>query len=201
MPARPRTSREAIVAAASALLEADGIEAVTMSAVAERVGVRGPSLYKHVDGWGALIRAVASQVTADLSEAIEGATASRREPRAGIRAAAVAYRRFVHAHPNGYGLLFAHLAPDWLPPSDAIAAVGRPLVGAMEKLVGPDRALEAARTLAAWAHGFVSMELAGAFRLGGDVDAAFAYGIEAVLAGVSGASERVGRGRRGAASR
>jgi AcrR family transcriptional regulator len=185
MPARPRTSRDAIVAAANQLLEADGIEAVTMGGVAARVGVRGPSLYKHVDGRGALIRAVASQVTADLSETIARATTSRREPRAGIRAAAIAYRRFVHAHPNGYGLLFAHLAPEWLPPSETVAAIGLPLVGAMEELVGPDRALEAARTLAAWAHGFVSMELAGAFRLGGDVDAAFAYGIEAVLSGVA----------------
>jgi hypothetical protein len=30
----------------------------------------------------------------------------------------------------------------------------------------------------AWAHGFVSMELAGAFRLGGDVDDAFAFGVD-----------------------
>jgi len=37
----------------------------------------------------------------------------------------------------------------------------------------------------AWAHGFVSMELAGMFRLGGDVDAAYAEGIEAILAGIS----------------
>ena len=36
----------------------------------------------------------------------------------------------------------------------------------------------AARTVTAWAHGFVTMELAGAFRLGGDVDRAFAYGVD-----------------------
>jgi hypothetical protein len=44
--------------------------------------------------------------------------------------------------------------------------------------------LEGARTFAAWAHGFVSMELAGAFRLGGDLDAAYAFAIESILAGV-----------------
>lgn len=49
---------------------------------------------------------------------------------------------------------------------------------------GPE-ALEAARTLVAWAHGFVSMELAGGFRLGGDLAAAYATGIELIIAGIS----------------
>jgi hypothetical protein len=123
-------------------------------------------------------------VTIDLTDVLERATASRRDPRAGIRAAVTAYRSFVRARPNGYGLLFAHLAPESLPEAELVAASGLPLVRAMQRLVGPERALEAARTLAAWAHGFVSMELAGAFRLGGDVDAAFAFGIDALLAGV-----------------
>jgi hypothetical protein len=34
------------------------------------------------------------------------------------------------------------------------------------------------------------MELAGAFRLGGDLDAAYAFGIEAILDGVSRATAR-----------
>jgi hypothetical protein len=45
------------------------------------------------------------------------------------------------------------------------------------RLVGPERALEAARLVTAFAHGFVSMEITGAFRLGGDVDQAFRYGV------------------------
>lgn len=36
----------------------------------------------------------------------------------------------------------------------------------------------------AFAHGFVSMELAGAFRLGGDLDEAWRYGIEAAIRGL-----------------
>jgi Tetracyclin repressor-like, C-terminal domain len=43
--------------------------------------------------------------------------------------------------------------------------------------VGSERALEAARLVTAFAHGFVLMELTGAFRLGGDVDEAYRYGV------------------------
>ena len=35
--------------------------------------------------------------------------------------------------------------------------------------------------MTAFAHGFVSMELTGAFRLGGDVDAAYRYGVDVLV--------------------
>lgn len=187
MPAPSRTSKQAIVVAASQLLEEDGLDGVTMARVAERVGVRGPSLYKHVPNRALLIRAIAQQVTHDLGVTIEAAAGSSEDPRAAFRAIAHAYRDFVRARPNGYGLLFAHLAPESMPDTAELAAIGRPIVRRMEELVGPDGALEAARALVAWEHGFLSMELAGAFRLGGDVDDAYRFGIESILAGVSAA--------------
>lgn len=67
----------------------------------------------------------------------------------------------------------------------ALAAVGRPIVDVMARMTGEDGALVAARTLVAWTRGFVTMESAGGFRLGGDVEAAFDAGIETILAGVS----------------
>jgi AcrR family transcriptional regulator len=194
MPAPARTSRDAIVAAARAILEEDGLDAVVMSRVAERVGVRGPSLYKHVRDRSALIRAVADGVTADLTRTMSTAVATG-DAHADLTAAAQAYRVFVQANPNGYGLLFAHLAPELQPDPATLAEVARPLIEAMASLVGDDRALTATRTLVAWAHGFVSMELAGAFRLGGELDAAYADGIESILIGVS------VRGRPASASR
>lgn len=44
--------------------------------------------------------------------------------------------------------------------------------------------LEVARLLVAFAHGFVSMELAGAFGLGGNVDAAFDCAVESIIRGL-----------------
>jgi AcrR family transcriptional regulator len=194
MPAPTRTSREAIVQAARDLLEQHGLDAVVMNAVAERVGVRGPSLYKHVADRAALIRAVGDVVTDELRATMAQALAGD-DPAADLRALAFAYRAFVRANPNGYGLLFAHLEPDLQPDPTAVAELGRPIVAAVSRLIGGEGAvaLEAGRTLVAWAHGFVSMELAGGFRLGGDLDAAYATGIDLILAGISGRASLASR--------
>ena len=182
-PAPSRTSVDAIVAAARRILETDGLAAVTMRGVAEAVGVQGPSLYKRVPDRAALIKAVAEGVVADLAGTLARATETG-DPHTDLRAVADAYRDFVHRNANGYRLLFADLPAGAGPDPAELAALADPIVRAIGALVGESTALEGARTFVAWAHGFVTMELAGAFRLGGDLDAAYAFGVESILAGV-----------------
>jgi hypothetical protein len=50
--------------------------------------------------------------------------------------------------------------------------------------------LEAARTITAWANGFISMELAGAFKLGGDIDRAYEFGITCLTDALGGPVHR-----------
>lgn len=50
------------------------------------------------------------------------------------------------------------------------------------RLAGEEHALEAARTLTAWATGFVGMEINRAFTLGGDVESAWRFGLSRVVA-------------------
>jgi AcrR family transcriptional regulator len=182
-PAPSRTSVDAIVAAARRILETDGLSAITMRNVAEAVGVQGPSLYKRVPDRAALVRTVADGVVADLARTLMRATETG-DPDTDLRTVADAYRDFVHRNPNGYRLVFADLPAGAGPDPAALAALADPIVRAMWAVAGELDALEGARTFVAWAHGFVTMELAGAFRLGGDLDAAYAFGIESILAGV-----------------
>jgi AcrR family transcriptional regulator len=183
MPAPARTSNDAILAAGRALLEAGGLDALTMQAVAERVGVRAPSLYKRLANRSALIAAIAADAVADLGRDIVSVVRGQ-DPADDVRRIARAYRAFAHRSPQAYGLLFANLPRDARPPTADSARSAEPLLAITQRWVGPDRALEAARLLTAFAHGFVSMELAGAFRLGGDVDAAFDYGVETLIKGL-----------------
>jgi AcrR family transcriptional regulator len=183
-PAPARTSNDAIVRAARAVLEADGLNGLTMRRVAEAVGVKGPSLYKRVPDREALLRAVADGVVDDLSQAMTLAEATD-DPRRDLEVAAIAYRDFVRRNPNGYRLLFTELPSGASPDPVILAALGQPIIRAVSRLAGEASALEGARTFVAWAHGFVTMEVSGAFRLGGDLDAAYAYGVRAIIAGVS----------------
>ena len=178
-PARARTSRTDIVAAGRELLEAGGLDAVTMQAIADRVGIRAPSLYKRFSGRGDLIAAIGASVLKDLGDDL--APFIDLEPSAGVRAVAEAFRRFALGHPRSYELIFMSLPPGSRPPADLNATAAAPLVELAGRLAGPDQALEAARLITAFAHGFVSMELSGAFRLGGDVDEAYRFGVDVLV--------------------
>ena len=179
-PARARTSAPEIVAAGRALLEAGGLDAVTMQAVAERVGVRAPSLYKRFPNRGALIAAIVVEALHELRRQMD-LDAATIDPEAGIRAAADTYRAFAHGSPRTYELLFMNLPPGSRPSPEENALAVAPLLALTERLVGPDQALEAARLVTAFAHGFISMELSGAFRLGGDLDEAYRYGVDVLI--------------------
>lgn len=61
---------------------------------------------------------------------------------------------------------------------EAFVASSATVLRVSGELAGEAHVLDVARTYTAWINGFVSMELAGAFRLGGEVDQAFEFGIE-----------------------
>jgi AcrR family transcriptional regulator len=177
MPTPARTSREEIVQTARALLEQGGLDTVTMQGVARSVGVRAPSLYKHVRNRSDLVRLVVEDVASDLAATVERSGPSD-DPTADLRAIAHAFRRFARDHPQAYGLVFANVPDEWRAAPESLARANEALLRTTAALAGEEHALEAARTVVAWAHGFVSIELAGAFRLGGSVDDAFAFGVE-----------------------
>ncbi|MFE6963525.1 TetR/AcrR family transcriptional regulator [Agromyces sp. NPDC057679] len=206
MPTPERTSLDAILAAGREILESDGLGGLTMQAVADRVGVKAPSLYKRVRNRGELVRSIAASTVAELGARLDapGEAGEPGEPGepggpgagpAGERDAAIAdvarlarvLRTFAHERPAAYRLVFASGDDSGLE-VEVLREASAPLLVAAAELAGPDHALDAARTLTAWVTGFISMELAGAFRLGGDVDRAFEFGVERISAALASAS-------------
>jgi AcrR family transcriptional regulator len=183
MPTPARTSLEEIVKAGREIVEADGIDGLTMQSIAAAVGVRAPSLYKRIRSRNDLLRLVANDAAAELTRDLETAVIGK-DARKDLAALATTFRRFARDNPGAYSLILAPLPdharadPEWSVNASA------PVIDAAERLAGSDDALEAARTVVAWANGFISMELSGAFRLGGDVDRAFDYGVDRLAAAI-----------------
>lgn len=111
-PRQPRLTRERIVEVAAALVDAEGLEAVSTRRLAAELGVQGPSLYHHFATKDEILDAVADGVAAQvdttmLADAGSPATSSPAGGSAGAgdwRQALVrwarAYRAVLAAHPN-----------------------------------------------------------------------------------------------------
>jgi AcrR family transcriptional regulator len=152
-----------IVTAARELLEAEGPEALSMRRVAERVGIRAPSIYKHLPDKEALEAAL---ISAGFEEWAEMAPGTPEE-------LGRAYRAYALAHPHLYRLMTDRpLARQRLTPGIE-ARAARLFVEA----VGGDE--DAARAAWAFAHGMTILELNGRFPPGADHDAAWEAGMRA----------------------
>ena len=176
MPTPDRTSVDEIIQAGRDILESDGPARLTMQAVAVRVGVRPPSLYKRVLNRDDLVGLITEATVRDLGERLVAVEAGG-DARAELALMTQAIRAFARGRPAGFALIFAPRADPGRPDVETLVKAVAPVLRAAAILAGEEHALEAARTITAWAYGFISMELAGAFSLGGDVDRAYEFGI------------------------
>lgn len=184
MPTPAKTSRPKLIGYARALIEQSGADALTLGAVATAAGVKAPSLYKHFADRAALLKAVELGVINDLEAVLRagttGQTANQR-----LHSMSMAYRRFAIEHPNGYALIFSRNAFNDTELAEASRFAVQPLFEELQKAgVSAEQILPLSRTLTAFLHGFVSMESARAFRLGGSVDGAFEAGLSTILSGL-----------------
>jgi AcrR family transcriptional regulator len=151
--------RAEILDVAVTVLEEEGPEALTMRELADRLGIRAPSLYKHVRDKDDIVAGVQERALLDLGRHLSAVTGR------GLVALAEAYRSWARAHPRLYEVATRRpLARERIAPGveDAAAA---PLVTA----VGGDEHL--ARALWAMAHGLVDLELSDRFPPEADLDA------------------------------
>ena len=168
---KPR-ARE-IVGVARGLLEAEGSEALSMRRIAEELGIRAPSLYKHLPGKEALEAAIIAEGFEELAERFEREVEGADDPLEGF---ARTYRECARARPHLYRLMTERPLPRDRLPEGLEARAARPVVDA----IGGDEAT--GRALWAFAHGTTILELNDRFPPGADLDAAWRVGVEAFRA-------------------
>jgi AcrR family transcriptional regulator len=149
-----------IVAAARELLEAEGPDGLSMRRVADAIGIRAPSLYKHVPDKAALEAAL-------IADGLEEFAAAFGDGAPDLAALARTYRKWALAHRHLYELMTARPLPRDRLPQGVEERAAAPIVAAL----GGDEN----RARAAWAaaHGLAALELAGRFPPDADIGAAW----------------------------
>ena len=163
-----------VVAAGAALADEVGAANLTMGALAQRLGVRPPSLYKHVASQEDLERRIAVLALEEVTDAV-GRAVQGLAGREALAAAMRTYRREVVQHAGRYivGLGLVPLGPD-----DPLALARlrqQEVVGAVLRAYAiPEQdAVHARRAIRSVMHGFASLQAANGFQLGVDVDESY----------------------------
>ena len=175
---RPRTDRvKQIVAAARRLVEIEGVETLTMRRLGDELGIKAPSLYKHLPGRDGVVAQLVDETLFETGDRLHTAVSAPAADAAGGPVAALlgAYRDLGRRNPNLYRLVTTGTLPrsaltpgleDW---------AGEPFYRATGE---PYRA----QALWAFAHGTLILEIEERFLPGSDLDRTWAAGARAFAA-------------------
>jgi len=177
-----------VVAIAATMVDEIGFHELTMGVLAQRLGVRPPSLYKHVASLADLRHRIATAAMTELGDAIRDALQAKAGHDA-LHALFTAVRAYVRAHPGRYT---ATVDTELTGPDDPLlAASARVLdsIGAVLRGYGisdqdRDHAIRAMRCLI---HGFASLAAADAFHWDADIEISFDWMIAFADRGLRGA--------------
>lgn len=162
-----------VVSEAGDLADEVGLDNLTISALAQRLGVKQPSLYKHVTGTSGLHREMAVRAKLELADVMRRSAVGKSGDDALI-AISFAYRTWASEHPGRYAATVRAAASG----DDEDEAAGREAFEVVASVlegygITGDDAIDVTRALRSALHGFVSLEAAGGFGLPVDVERSF----------------------------
>lgn len=188
MAARPprstKLSRDAIVNAALTFLDREGWDALTINALANQLGTKGPSLYNHVHSLDDLRRTVRMRVVGDIIEMLN-TVGQGRSPDDAVMVMASAYRSYAHHHPGRYSAFTRMpLGGDDPEFTEATRAAATPVIEVLGTFgLQSEAAFNAALEFWSAMHGFVLLEMTGVMA-GVDTDAVFNDMVARLAAGM-----------------
>jgi AcrR family transcriptional regulator len=164
-----------VISEAAELVDEVGWDQLTLASVADRLGVRLPSLYKHIGSLDDLRRGIGLLALAELRDVLASAAIGRSGPDA-LREVALAYASYARAHPGRYASTIAAPSPG---EHERAELAGRVLEVVFAVLAGyglaGDDAVHATRVMRAALHGFVTLEASGAFGMPQDIAVSYEY--------------------------
>ena len=187
MAKRHGITHDDVLDTALAMVDNHGLAELRITAVAEALGVKPPSLYSHVEGLHGLLDELAVRVTTEFGGVLRDSVSDRSGDEA-IAAFASAYRHWATKFPGRYELTLRRASD-----TDARKAAGRAALDAMDSLLAGYglegvNAVKVGRSLRASMHGFVTLEALN--NLGrGSHDESFEFLVELLIDGVRAAAQ------------
>jgi AcrR family transcriptional regulator len=165
-----------VTEAGAALVDDVGFDRLSMGLLADRLGVRTPSLYKHVTSQADLAHQIGVLAVGELSDAIRDAIQGRAGSDA-LTAGAQAMRTYVREHPGRYA---AGNAAQPTGPDDPLVAADRRVVASWAAMLrgyhlDSSDEIHALRLLRSVLHGFATLEAADGFQIDTSVDDSFSW--------------------------
>ena len=166
-------TRDRVAEEAAVMADEVGLNSLTLAALAQRLGVRQPSLYKHIDSMAGLHRDIAVHAKRDLGDVLARASVGRAGADA-ITSMSHAYRQWALRHPARYEASNRMPAPGDLEDEAVSLAVVQLISDVLTAyhLEGDD-AIDAIRAFRSTLHGFISFETAGSFAMSADINRSF----------------------------
>lgn len=181
MPYPAQISKEIVVAEARRIIESDGVEQLSLAKLASALGVKAPSLYRHVKNKAQLLEEVAFLTFQLLIEAMSKVDASSPDSPADVLLSkCIAFRHFAHSNPRTY--ILANTAANRGDEEQLVQLV-LPFQRTVSTIAGEANSLPMLRGLLALIHGFVMLELHNQLRRGGDLNQTFDQVVRAYIIG------------------
>lgn len=184
MTRRAGLDKAAVIEEAARLIDEEGIEQLSLGRLAERLGIRTPSLYNHVAGLPGLKRDLAVYCLRELIGPLTRAVMGKARAEA-IFALVDAYLAYAREKPGRY--LLTLQAP---PPGDKEwQQLGQQAVDIVSAVLEPYRlgeeaTIHAIRGLRIIIRGAITMEMAGAFAMPISLDGSFHWLVSLFITGL-----------------
>lgn len=174
-----------VLAAATEMADANGVDEIVLAKLAKKLGVRTPSLYNHVDGLIGLKRKLTIKGLGELYETLTRAAVGKAKDDA-VRALAKAYIDFARKHPGLYEA--TQRTAGWQDDEiqKAAAKVIEPVIQVFKAYGVEDNQLSIhmVRGFRSLLHGFASLEQRGGFGIPVDINESFKVLVDTFLAGI-----------------
>ena len=184
---RIRLDKNAVVQAAAELVNAEGMQVLTLSRLAEELDIQTPSLYNHVEGLPGLQKELTILNARNLADCLSEASIGKSGEEL-FMAVAQAFRNYVKSNVSLYMSTLRSSGMQTLQDLDLVREEERTLKIGMTLMsslgLQNEEAIHGLRAFRSVVHGFATLEAAGGFGLPQDCDESFRRLVTALVAGL-----------------